>query len=54
MTTAREIHMRNAISKSQFAITRETIEHERQSLVAFNIAGTFEKFIKRTTDEILR
>jgi hypothetical protein len=53
LTTAREVHMRDAIGKSKFAIAIETIEDEGESLIAFNIARAFEVFIKHSTDQIL-
>ena len=46
LTFANQIHVRNAICKSKFAITGETVEDERESLIAFYIAGTLEKFIE--------
>jgi hypothetical protein len=54
LTTACEIHMRNTISKCQFAITRETVGHNRESLIAFDITWTFEVFIERSANKILR
>ena len=46
LTFANQIHVRNAICKSKFAITGETVEDEGESLIAFYIAGTLEKFIE--------
>ena len=46
MATAREIDMRHTIGKCEFAVTGETVEHEGESLVAFDIARTFEEFIE--------
>lgn len=53
MAAAREINMRDAISKGKFAIASETIEHERESLVAFDSARAFEVFIEDGADQIL-
>ena len=53
LTTAREIDMRDAIGKYEFAVTGKTVEHECKSLVAFNIAGSFEIFIEYRADQIL-
>ena len=53
LATAREIDMRDTIGKDKFAITVETIEHKRESLVAFDIARSFEVFIEDSTDQIL-
>ena len=50
LTTAREIDMCNAIGKGEFAVAVETIEHEGESLIAFDIAWTFEIFIEHGTD----
>ena len=46
LTFAREIHLRHTIGKSQFAVTGEAIEYQRESLIAFDIAGAFEEFIE--------
>ena len=53
LTTTREIYMRDAIGKCQFAVASETIEHEGKSLVALDIAGTLEVFIEHGADQIL-
>ena len=53
LATAHEINMRNTIGKDKFAIAVETIEHKRESLVAFDIARSFEVFIEDSTDQIL-
>ena len=53
MTTACEIDMRNAIRKCKFAIAIEAVEHERASLIAFDITWTFEVFIEHGADQIL-
>ena len=53
MTTACEVDMHNAISKSDLTVAGEAVEHERESLVAFDIARTFEVFIEDSADEIL-
>ena len=45
--------MCNAIGKCKFAVTGETIEHEGESLVALDIAGTLEVFIKHRANQIL-
>ena len=46
LTFASQIHVCNAIRKSQFAVAGETVEDEGESLIAFHIAGTLEKFIE--------
>ena len=53
LATAREIDMYNAICVFEFAITRKAIEHKREPLIAFHIAGTFEVFIQHRADQIL-
>lgn len=53
LTSANQIHVCNAICKSQFAVAGETVEDERESLVAFHIAGTLEKFIEHSSQQIL-
>jgi hypothetical protein len=53
LATARKIDVRNAISKYKFAIAGEAIEHEGESLIAFDIAGTFEEFIQDAADQVL-
>lgn len=52
MTITREIHVRNTIGKCEFAVAVEAVEHERESLVAFDIARTLEIFIEHGTDQI--
>jgi hypothetical protein len=46
LTFARQVNVRYTIGKSQFAVAGETIEHQCESLIAFDIAGTFEEFIE--------
>lgn len=53
LATAREIDMRDTIGKGELAIASEAVEHERESLVAFDIARTFEVFIEDGTNQIL-
>jgi hypothetical protein len=53
LAAAREIDMRNPIGKGKFAIAIEAIEYERESLVAFDSARTFEVFIEDSADQIL-
>jgi len=53
LATAREINMRDAIGKGKFAIAIEAVEHERESLVAFDSTRTFEVFIEDGADQIL-
>lgn len=53
LATAREVDMHNTISKSDLAVACETVEHERESLVAFDSARTFEVFIEDGADQIL-
>ena len=53
LTITTEIHVRHAIGKCQFGVACETIEHQGESLVAFDIARTFEKLIEDSADQIL-
>jgi len=53
LAATREINMCDTIGKGKFAIASETIEHERESLVAFDSARAFEVFIEDGTDQIL-
>ena len=53
LAAAREIDMHNTISKIDLAVACETVEHERESLVAFDSAGTLEVFIENGADQIL-
>ena len=53
LTTAREIDVRNTIGKCEFAVTSKTVEHERKSLVAFNITGSFEIFVEHRANQVL-
>lgn len=53
LATAREIDMRDTIGKGELTIASEAVEHERESLVAFDIARTFEVFIEDGTNQIL-
>ncbi len=50
LAVADEIDMRDTIGERQFAITRETVGHNGEPLVAFDIARTFEIFIERGTN----
>ena len=49
-----EIDMRNTIGKGKSAVTRETVQHEGESLVAFDIARTFEELIEDCAKQIFR
>ena len=53
LATTREVDMYNTISKSDLAVACETVEHERESLVAFDITRTLEVFIENGADQIL-
>lgn len=53
LAATRKVNMHNTISKSDLAVACETVEHERKSLVAFDIARTFEVFIEDGADQIL-
>lgn len=46
LASARQIHMCYAITKDEFAITSETVENQCESLIPFDIARPFEKFIE--------
>jgi len=50
LATAGEIHVRHAIGKCQFAVAGEAVKHEGKSLVAFDVARTFEEFIEDAAD----
>lgn len=52
LALAREVRVDDAICIFHFAVTGEAVRYERQSLVALHIAGTFEEFIQRRTDEV--
>jgi len=54
LTTASQINMRHTVSKCQFAVTGKAVEHQGESLVAFDIARTLEKFIQYSADQIFR
>lgn len=54
LTTTREIDMCNAVCIFEFAVSGKAVQHKRETLVAFHIAGTFEVFIEHCADEILR
>ena len=45
-----EVDMHHTIGKGHFAVAGETVEDKGQSLVAFHVAWTFEKFIQHGTD----
>ena len=44
-----EIDLRHTVGKCEFAITSETIEHQCESLIALDIARTFEELIEDGT-----
>jgi hypothetical protein len=46
--------VRDTVGVGEPAIPRETIQHKRKSLIAFNIAWTLEEFIQHRADQILR
>lgn len=52
LTLTRKIYPHHAIGICYFVIACETVENERESLVAFNIAWTFEVFIEHRTDQV--
>ena len=54
LATAREIDVRDAVCIFESAVSREAIEHERETLVAFHITRTLEVFIEHGADEVLR
>lgn len=53
LTRAREIDVRNTVGVFDAAVAGESVQHKRQSLIAFHVAGTFEEFIEHCADEIL-
>jgi len=46
--------MRNTIGKFEPAVACEAIEEECKTLIAFDIAGTFEKFVQDSANQVLR
>jgi hypothetical protein len=46
--------MGNAIRILQFGVAREAVEHQRKTLVSFDIAGTLKVFIQHGADDIAR
>ena len=48
-----QIHMRHAIGIGQAAVAREAVEHQRETAVAFDIAGSLEEFIEDRAEQIL-
>jgi hypothetical protein len=52
LTLTGKIYVHNAIGICYFTVACETIENKRESLVAFNIARTFEVFIEHRTDQV--
>lgn len=48
-----QIDVRDTIGIFKFAVACEAIEHKRQSLIAFHVAGPFEIFIEHRADQIL-
>lgn len=48
-----EIDVRHTIGIGEAAVTGETIEHQREALVPFDIAGTLEEFIEDRAEQIL-
>lgn len=52
LTTTGEIDMHNAVGIFDFAVAVETVQHERETLVTFHVAGTFEVFIEYRADQI--
>ena len=50
LTLTGEINMRNTIGEGKSAVARETVQHEGQSLIAFDIAWTLEEFIEHCTE----
>jgi hypothetical protein len=53
LATTGEVNVRNTIGKGEFAITCKTIQHKRKAFVAFNISGTFEKFVQYRAHKVL-
>ena len=53
LAIACEIDVRDSIGKLEFAVTRETVEDERQPLVAFHVAGTIEKLVQDSANQVL-
>jgi hypothetical protein len=53
LAVPREINMGNAIGIFELAIACKAVEDEGKALVAFNIAGSFEKFVQDPADQVL-
>jgi len=53
LARAGQIDVRHTVGKCQLAIAGETVEHEREPLIAFDIARTFEEFIEHAANQIL-
>jgi hypothetical protein len=47
-----EINICDAIGIFQFGIAREAIEHQRETLISFNITRTLEVFVQNRADDI--
>ena len=52
LAVAAEVDIRNTIGVGQFAIAGKAVQYKRQSLVAFDIAGTLEEFIQHRADKV--
>ena len=52
LAPTRKIDMRNSISKGEPAIAGETVENEREPLIAFHIAGAIEEFVEHCAQQI--
>lgn len=48
-----EIDVRDAVGEGEFAVAGETVEHEGETAVAFDVARTFKEFIERRAQQIL-
>jgi len=53
LANSSEVDVRHAIGKLELAISCETIEDKRQTLVTFNVAGTLEELVQDSSDQIL-
>jgi len=54
LTTAREVDVRDTISKDKFAVAGKTIQHKRKPLIALDIAGSLEELVQHRADQISR
>ena len=54
LTMTNEIDMQDTVSIRYFAIAGESVEDQRESLIAFHVARAFEEFIEHRANQVLR